>query len=219
MGEIVERAKVNAAISKTMAAVQTVGKDDKNQHGNYNFASIDGFLGGCRDACAANGLHPEISVISYEPFTGSNSKQWATYTYEVVMCHESGEETKPVQTVVSLPITGAQTSGSAQSYALKQYLRGLFLIKTGEKDDPDFNAPIDLEIPAQPVAAPSKEYDLDAMEAKILSIRTLTALNVYISELNGLFVKMHKDNPSDYNRIYAFWKKQEKDLENGEKLS
>ena len=219
MGEIMERAKVNAAISKTMKAVQTVSKDDKNDHGNYNFASIDGFLGGCRDACAANGLHPEISVISYEPFTGSNSKQWATYTYEVVMCHESGEETKPVQTVVSLPITGAQTSGSAQSYALKQYLRGLFLIKTGEKDDPDFNAPIDLEIPAQPVAAPSKEYDLDAMEAKILSMRTLTALNVYISELNGLFVKMYKDNPSDYNRIYAFWKKQEKDLENGEKLS
>ena len=219
MGEIVERAKVNAAISKTMAAVQTVGKDDKNQHGNYNFASIDGFLGGCRDACAANGLHPEISVISYQPFTGSNSKQWATYTYEVVMCHESGEETKPVQTVVSLPITGAQTSGSAQSYALKQYLRGLFLIKTGEKDDPDFNAPIDLEIPAQPVAAPSKDYDLDEMEAKILSIKTLTALNAYISELNGLFVEMHKDNPSDYNRIYAFWKKQEKDIENGEKLS
>ena len=219
MGEIVERAKVNAAISKTMAAVQTVGKDDKNQHGNYNFASIDGFLGGCRDACAANGLHPEISVISYEPFTGSNSKQWATYTYEVVMCHESGEETKPVQTVVSLPITGAQTSGSAQSYALKQYLRGLFLIKTGEKDDPDFNAPVDLVIPAQAVAAPSKDYDLDAMEAKILSIKTLTALNAYISELNGLFVEMHKDNPSDYNRIYAFWKKQEKDIENGEKLS
>ena len=215
MSEIVERAKVNAAISKTMAAVQTVGKDDKNQHGNYNFASIDGFLGGCRDACAANGLHPEISVISYEPFTGSNSKQWATYTYEVVMCHESGEETKPVQTVVSLPITGAQTSGSAQSYALKQYLRGLFLIKTGEKDDPDFNAPIDLEIPAQPVAAPSKDYDLDALETKIQKIKTLTALNVFISELNGVLVDMHKNNSSDYNRFYAFWKKQEKDINDG----
>ncbi len=215
MGEIIERAKVNAAIAKTMAAVQTVGKDDKNQHGNYNFASIDGFLGGCRDACAANGLHPEISVISYEPFTGSNSKQWATYTYEVVMCHDSGEETKPVQTVVSLPITGAQTSGSAQSYALKQYLRGLFLIKTGEKDDPDFNAPVDLVIPAQAVAALSKDYDLDAMEAKILSIKTLTALNVYISELNGVLVDMHKNNTSDYNRIYAFWKKQEKDINDG----
>ena len=215
MGEIMERAKVNAAISKTMKAVQTVSKDDKNDHGNYNFASIDGFLGGCRDACAANGLHPEISVISYEPFTGSNSKQWATYTYEVVMCHESGEETKPVQTVVSLPITGAQTSGSAQSYALKQYLRGLFLIKTGEKDDPDFNAPIDLEIPAQPVAAPSKDYDLDALETKIQKIKTLTALNVFISELNGVLVDMHKNNSSDYNRFYAFWKKQEKDINDG----
>ena len=215
MSEIIERAKVNAAISKTMAAVQTVGKDDKNQHGNYNFASIDGFLGGCRDACAANGLHPEISVISYEPFTGSNSKQWATYTYEVVMCHESGEETKPVQTVVSLPITGAQTSGSAQSYALKQYLRGLFLIKTGEKDDPDFNAPVDLEIPAQAVAAPSKDYDLDALETKIQKIKTLTALNVFISELNGVLVDMHKNNSSDYNRFYAFWKKQEKDINDG----
>lgn len=215
MSEIMERAKVNAAISKTMAAVQTVGKDDKNQHGNYNFASIDGFLGGCRDACAANGLHPEISVISYQPFTGSNSKQWATYTYEVVMCHDSGEETKPVQTVVSLPITGAQTSGSAQSYALKQYLRGLFLIKTGEKDDPDFNAPIDLEIPAQPVAAPSKDYDLDALETKIQKIKTLTALNVFISELNGVLVDMHKNNSSDYNRFYAFWKKQEKDINDG----
>ena len=215
MGEIMERAKVNAAIAKTMAAVQTVGKDDKNQHGNYNFASIDGFLGGCRDACAANGLHPEISVISYEPFTGSNSKQWATYTYEVVMCHESGEETKPVQTVVSLPITGAQTSGSAQSYALKQYLRGLFLIKTGEKDDPDFNAPVDLEIPAQAVAAPSKDYDLDALETKIQKIKTLTALDVFISELNGVLVDMHKNNSSDYNRFYAFWKKQEKDINDG----
>ena len=215
MGEIMERAKVNAAIAKTMAAVQTVGKDDKNQHGNYNFASIDGFLGGCRDACAANGLHPEISVISYEPFTGSNSKQWATYTYEVVMCHESGEETKPVQTVVSLPITGAQTSGSAQSYALKQYLRGLFLIKTGEKDDPDFNAPVDLVIPAQAVAAPSKEYDLDALETKIQKIKTLTTLNVFISELNGVLVDMHKNNSSDYNRFYAFWKKQEKDINDG----
>ena len=215
MGEIMERAKVNAAIAKTMAAVQTVGKDDKNQHGNYNFASIDGFLGGCRDACAANGLHPEISVISYEPFTGSNSKQWATYTYEVVMCHESGEETKPVQTVVSLPITGAQTSGSAQSYALKQYLRGLFLIKTGEKDDPDFNAPVDLEIPAQAVAAPSKDYDLDALETKIQKIKTLTALNVFISELNNVLVDMHKNNSSDYNRFYAFWKKQEKDINDG----
>jgi hypothetical protein len=214
MSEMIERARVNAAIAKTMAAVQTVGKDDKNQHGNYNFASIDGFLGGCRDACAANGLHPEISVISYEPFTGNNSKQWATYTYEVVMCHESGEETKPVQTVVSLPITGAQTSGSAQSYALKQYLRGLFLIKTGEKDDPDFNAPVELEVPEQAEAASSKPYDLDALINKLQTFKSLTSLNAWISEENKLLNEMHSNNTADYNRFYNFWKAREEELKN-----
>ena len=214
MSDIIERAKVNAAIAKTMAAVQTVGKDDKNQHGNYNFASIDGFLGGCRDACAANGLHPEISVISYQPFTGNNSKQWATYTYEVVMCHESGEETKPVQTVVSLPITGAQTSGSAQSYALKQYLRGLFLIKTGEKDDPDFNAPVELEVPKQATTAPSKSYDLDALINKLQTFTTVTSLNAWVHEQNKLFNQIYSEDQASYNRIYNFWKAREEELKN-----
>jgi hypothetical protein len=98
---------------------------------------------------------------------------------------------------------------------LNNICEGCFLIKTGEKDDPDFNAPVDLEIPAQAVAAPSKDYDLDALETKIQKIKTLTALNVFISELNGVLVDMHKNNSSDYNRFYAFWKKQEKDINDG----
>ena len=138
---------VNAAIAEAMAEIKTVSKNESNAHGNYNFASIDGFLGGCRDACSKHGLHPEMSVINYEQYPGTNNKMWATYTYEVSMCHKSGEETKPVVTVVALPVTGAQTSGSAQSYALKQYLRGLFLIQTGEADDPDYNEPPELEQP------------------------------------------------------------------------
>ena len=59
------------------------------------------------------------------------------------------------------------------------------------------------------------DYDLDALETKIQKIKTLTALNVFISELNGVLVDMHKNNPSDYNRFYAFWKKQEKDINDG----
>ena len=212
MSEVQERSKVNAAISKAMAEIETVARGDTNQHGGYNFASIDGFLGGCRAACADNGLHAEISVISYQPFTGNNSKQWATYTYEVIMCHHSGEETKPVQTVVSLPITGAQTSGSAQSYALKQYLRGLFLVKTGEKDDPDFSKQVELEVPSQ---RDQPAYDMASLEAKIQSFKTRVSLNAWISENNALWTSMNKSNPSDYNRLYGIWTKQEKDLENG----
>ena len=67
----------------------------------------------------------------------------------------------------------------------------------------------------QSASASAKPYDLDAMETKIQKIKTLTALNVFISELNGVLVDMHKNNSSDYNRFYAFWKKQEKDINDG----
>jgi hypothetical protein len=67
----------------------------------------------------------------------------------------------------------------------------------------------------QSASASAKPYDLDALETKIQKIKTLTALNVFISELNGVLVDMHKNNSSDYNRFYAFWKKQEKDINDG----
>ena len=38
-------------------------------------------------------------------------------------------------------MTGGQTMGSAQSYALKQYLRSLLFISTGDKDDLDGHNP------------------------------------------------------------------------------
>ncbi len=217
MSELAQRAKVNAAIAKAMGEIQAVAKADKNAHGNYNFASIDGFLGGCKSPCANNGLYPQINTLSYAPFAGNNNKQWATYEYEIHMAHVSGEETAPVKTFVSLPITGAQTSGSAQSYALKQYLRGLFLIQTGEKDDPDFKATVELEVPSveTPNTGDKSSYDLDTLEAQIQTKKSLTGLNAWISELNPVLTSMHKENPSDYNRFYAFWQKQEKDLKNG----
>ena len=34
-------------------------------------------------------------------------------------------------------MTGGQSMGSSMSYCLKQYMRSLFLISTGEKDDLD----------------------------------------------------------------------------------
>ena len=43
--------------------------------------------------------------------------------------------------------TGAQAFGSAQSYALKQFLRSLFMIPTGDKDDPDNDATKDIANP------------------------------------------------------------------------
>jgi hypothetical protein len=116
-----------------------------------------------------------------------------------------------------LPLTGAQTSGSAQSYAVKQFLRGLLMISTGDKDDVDFKpqAPQDGVDAAKSTEENKSKYDLDALETKIQTFKSLTGLNAWIGEMNPVLTAMHKENNADYNRFFAFWKKQEKDLSDG----
>ena len=43
-----ESSKINTAIASAMEEVQKLPKDDRNEHGNYSFASIDKFLDACR---------------------------------------------------------------------------------------------------------------------------------------------------------------------------
>ena len=211
-----DQAKINAAINAAMGQIQKLAKGDRNQHGNYSFASVDAFLDMCRPICAEHGLHPQVDSVSTETFSAGNAKLWAKFSYKIGMGHVSGEKTDPVGMDVMLPLTGAQTSGSAQSYAVKQFLRALLMISTGDKDDVDFKpqAPDD-GVEAVRSAEEESAYDLNALEDKTKSFKSLTGLNAWIGEMNPVLTAMHKAKPDDYNRFYAFWKKQEKDIQNG----
>ena len=140
--------EVSAAVAAAIKDVIILGKQDRNQHGNYAFASIDKFLEMVNPICGKHGLFPVISCTGidyYDGKTKSGTTMWGRYTFEVTLTHMSGE-TLPAQSItVPVQISGAQASGSAQSYALKQYFRGLFMIPTGDKDDPDFNKPEEFE--------------------------------------------------------------------------
>jgi hypothetical protein len=212
-----EQAAINAAINAAMGQIQKLAKDDRNQHGNYSFASVDAFLDMCRPICAEHGLHPQVDSISTETFNAGNGKLWAKFSYKMAMSHISGEKTENVGMDIMLPLTGAQTSGSAQSYAVKQFLRGLLMISTGDKDDVDFKpqAPEDGVDAAKSTEENKSKYDLDALETKIQTFKSLTGLNAWIGEMNPVLTAMHKENNADYNRFFAFWKKQEKDLSDG----
>lgn len=158
-----ETKDINAAIANAMDKIKMLGKGEKNNHQNYNFASIDDFLEMCRPICAAEGLHINPNCVSMDTFP-VNNKTWATFTYSITMCHASGQQTEPAGSIVSLPLTGAQTSGAAQSYAVKQYLRGLLLIATGDNDDADFLPQVEGGIENKPAAAkaPSPTLKADA---------------------------------------------------------
>ena len=70
-----ESSKINTAIARAMIEVQKLPKDDRNEHGNYSFASIDQFLDACRPICAAHGLHPNIDGVASDTFLAGNAFQ------------------------------------------------------------------------------------------------------------------------------------------------
>ena len=128
----------------------------------------------------------------------------------------SGEKADPEGMNVMLPLTAAVTSGISESYAVKQYLRALLLISTGELDDPDFHQPAASDGVGANDVEPDADYDLDVLIAKIQTFKSLTGLNAWIGEMNPVLTAMHKENNADYNRFFAFWKKQEKDISDGQ---
>lgn len=127
-----------AAIVKAMLNVGKVAKGDFNKHGGYKFASIDAFLDATSTACAEAGFFVYPVEKSSER-TPVGDKTYLRVTFQFVLIHESGAtwqhpaDSRPVV----LPFNGTQTHGSAQSYALKQFMRGLLQIPTGDGDDPD----------------------------------------------------------------------------------
>lgn len=136
--------QISAAIAKAITKVKILGKEDRNTHGNYNFASIDKFLEMVNPILGSVGVFviPDmVDMSTYKMTTRNGESTWAKYTFQLTAYHESGESLPPVTSIVCVQLTGAQASGSAQSYALKQFYRGLLLIPTGDRDDPDFNKP------------------------------------------------------------------------------
>ena len=132
-----DKNEVNAAISKCMTLITNLRKDSKNQHHNYSYASIEQFLKECRGQIADCGLHVHIDCHSVDQFTAAKGAMWANYFFKVSMRHSSGQQTDPAGIQITMPLSGAQTAGSAQSYAVKQYLRGVFMIATSDEPEAD----------------------------------------------------------------------------------
>ena len=136
--------KVAAAIAAVMTEVPKLGKGETNSHGKYNFASIDDFLEAVRPLSAKHGL---IILQDEESFEVVGDGKWLSMRFSFTLAHASGETwaARPTRSIMVNAAMGAQAFGAAQSYALKQFMRSLFQIATGEKGiDADEHAPGDL---------------------------------------------------------------------------
>jgi hypothetical protein len=133
---------ITTAIIEVMSKVKRLGRKDHNNHYKYNFAGIDNFLEAVNPLCAETGLIIMASEVSRQiEKTQKADKQsvWLLLEFDFTLAHASGAYiASPMRRSVMVPAEGAQAFGSAQSYALKQFMRSLFMIPTGEGDDADF---------------------------------------------------------------------------------
>jgi hypothetical protein len=132
------------AVIGVMKAIGTLGKDHERDDyaAKYSYASIDDFIQHVRGHCSEAGLAiipDEARDAETREITTSKGKPAVMWNarFAFTLIHETGEQYGPIFKSVEVHHTGAQSSGSAQSYALKQLMRGLFLIPTGDADDPD----------------------------------------------------------------------------------
>lgn len=132
---------IATSINSVMRGVRTLLKTERNADGNYRFASIDGFLKEINPLCAKADLiilQDEIDARLVHNGTDPQDRSWLWTTYEFHLAHTSGALWGPISRSVMVAADGAQAFGAAQSYALKQFMRALFQIPTGEADDADF---------------------------------------------------------------------------------
>lgn len=131
--------EIAGAVCKVMGQVKQLGKTEKNKFDNYDFVSVDKFLAAVNPLCADAGLFVIHQEIGHDYYTNKKESLWMRVSFDFYLCHTSGHVCGPFRRCVAVPMTGAQSYGSAQSYALKQFFRALFMIPTGDRDDADFN--------------------------------------------------------------------------------
>lgn len=179
-----DKAALHKAVTAVMAEVHSLKKDEKNSHGSYNYVSVDSFKNLVRPLMAQYGLSLSMNEVAYrlEPIQGRNGVTMnACITFEFKLRHESGAEDEPERATITLPLTGAQTSGAAKSYALKEYLKGRFLVSTGDRDmieggaDADAYKPQDYTAPKQEQIQQDKPQQLLKREEARALYKTLQA--------------------------------------------
>jgi hypothetical protein len=132
--------EIAEAIVQVIGEVGTLGTDSKNTYGGYKYASVDAFYEDVGPLTAKKGLVIYASALNhhYDKIVDKDNdiRVAVTIEYAFTLFHSSGVSwSDPNDTrQVRMWWTGAQTFGAAESYAIKQFMRGLFKIPTGDRD-------------------------------------------------------------------------------------
>jgi hypothetical protein len=144
---------IAAGIVQVQSQVKRLAKESENKFAEYMYANADAFFAAVGPLEAEAGLFTvmEEGTVEIVPMAkpSRESSNWLRIHWQITVGHSSGATYGPLHRTVMVPANGAQAFGSAQTYALKQFMRGLYKIPTGDKDDADSQ-------PAEPLPAADK---------------------------------------------------------------
>jgi hypothetical protein len=211
--------KLAAALIGVAREVKQLGKSERNKFANYDFVSVDKFYAVVGGLMAEGGVLCIPDCIESEVLPGhvkydkdGTERRGAPLLRErwaFTLIHESGETYEhPVHRTVTVPAEGAQAHGSSESYAQKQFLRGVFRVPTGDKDDADYQAPqTHAEKPKRDMSPhPEPEHTLDWGDILQAPSEGVTEKNP--SQSRPVYTKLREgmrgcDGPADLARYVA----------------
>ena len=130
--------EIAESINKIMTDIKTLEKAERNSYQNYNYANIEQFLKAVNPLCAKHGLIINVDEEELKIIKNAEKSAWVHIVYKFILSHKSGSTWgyTPRRNMI-VQITDGQSIGAAMSYTLKQFMRSLFQISTGEKNELD----------------------------------------------------------------------------------
>ncbi len=161
--------EIARAIIEVMREVKQLGFDERNEHGKYQYVSIDKFMESVRPLCAAAGIYflLDETEVDVRPGGREGATSYLFIVYDVWIGHEQGAMAGPWRRRCYLPATGPQAFGSAESFVLKRFQRNLFQIATGERDADETAAG---SLPERPARTASKMTPAQHTPAQTASV-------------------------------------------------
>lgn len=135
-GQAAPRPKIPASIAKAIArvmlAVSTIQKDAHNNHGNYDYASVDSVYEGVQKAMAEAGL---VIIPMEEKVARLDDGKHIEFVFSFLVATETDTWEDPRnRRTCYMQWMGAQTFQGGQSYCEKAFLKGLFKLNTGDAE-------------------------------------------------------------------------------------
>ena len=184
------------ALFQIQSQIGTLGYDSNNEFAKYKYVSIDKYYEKLRPLLNDAGLMIIPDEVHNEI---SEDRKIFKATYQFTILHKDGAVwTYPIRRTIALPFTGAQSCGSALSYAEKIAMRTIFKINSGERDDADMLEQGDMSVLTDKQKA---EIDKLVEEAKMTE-DDMDALHKWLKVKD-----LHNTHPEQYDNLIGALKR------------